>query len=546
MRVSRRAVVTSTTAVALAVLVLGPALFRPGYVLVGDMVFVPDPPWKVSYLGLDGSLPRAVPTDALVWLLSTVVPGWVVQKMLLLLAVVLAVVGVQRLLSDLPAVARVAASVAYVWTPYTHDRLAIGQWSLLVSIAALPWVALAARRPVDRAKGATCLLAALLVAAIFSPSGGVMAAAAAVALVRSPRERLVAAGLGVAVNLPWLVPGFLSSAEAPTSAAAVEGFAARAESAAGLLPSLLAGGGIWKTSIVAPERSHAAIVLVGALVAVGGLFALARRRDREVIGLGVVALLGLGLCLWTAAAPETVSDLLEAAPGLGIFRDTTRYLAPLSLLVALGWGTVVAWMLERPRHGAAAVAVVLVAVPPALLPSLAWAELGDLRPVDYPKQWYDVRAALQADPLDGPLVVRPWQGFYRRFDWNLDRAALDPAPRFFPGDVLVDDRVLLDNAVLPNEDPRARRITQILGRSDDPSEALREAGVAGVLTESPAGLELERLGGAGRDDSVRLSSTERAVVLVGDLILATLALVVLLWARSDRYDRPTREREPTI
>ena len=49
----------------LAVLILAPAL-APGYVLSYDMVFVPDLALRSDFLGLGTSLPRAVPSDAVV------------------------------------------------------------------------------------------------------------------------------------------------------------------------------------------------------------------------------------------------------------------------------------------------------------------------------------------------------------------------------------------------------------------------------------------------------------------------------------------------
>ena len=65
-------------AIGLSVLVLGPAL-RPGYVLSYDMVFTPREsllPWT---LGAGSALPRSVPQDAVVAVLNSVVPGWVLQ-----------------------------------------------------------------------------------------------------------------------------------------------------------------------------------------------------------------------------------------------------------------------------------------------------------------------------------------------------------------------------------------------------------------------------------------------------------------------------------
>ena len=65
---------------AIGVVVLGPMLIRRGYVLRGDMVFVPRMPWKDAWLGLDGSVGRAVPVDALVSVATSVVPGDLLQK----------------------------------------------------------------------------------------------------------------------------------------------------------------------------------------------------------------------------------------------------------------------------------------------------------------------------------------------------------------------------------------------------------------------------------------------------------------------------------
>ena len=80
----------------LGLLALGPAL-RPGYLLSYDMVFVPDQPLTAMTLGTDGSVPRAVPNDLVVVLASHLLPGDVVQKILLLAVFVLGGWGVDLL-----------------------------------------------------------------------------------------------------------------------------------------------------------------------------------------------------------------------------------------------------------------------------------------------------------------------------------------------------------------------------------------------------------------------------------------------------------------
>ena len=84
------------------------------------MVFLPDQPLTAMTLGTDGSVPRAVPNDLVVVLASHLLPGDVVQKILLLAVFVLGGWGVGRLL-DRPLPAAVAAS-AYLWNAYVLER----------------------------------------------------------------------------------------------------------------------------------------------------------------------------------------------------------------------------------------------------------------------------------------------------------------------------------------------------------------------------------------------------------------------------------------
>src|SRR3954453_5629560 len=117
----------------LAAVILGPVLGRRGFVLVGDMVFVPHQPWKPAWLGLDGGVPRAVPSDFLTWALTQVVPGDLVQKAVLLAMLMLAGTGAARLASELGAngLSALPAAVLYLWNPFVYERLAIGHWALL-------------------------------------------------------------------------------------------------------------------------------------------------------------------------------------------------------------------------------------------------------------------------------------------------------------------------------------------------------------------------------------------------------------------------------
>lgn len=568
----------------LAVLVLGPLLVSTGFWLVGDMVFVPHQPWKDAWWGGDGLLPRAVPMDALVSGLTHVLPGWLVQRLLLLLAVAAGGLGAARMARELghrgaPAV--LAAVTTFVWSPWAHDRLQMGQWSILAGAWLLPWVVVAAHRlrtrPIRAAAPGLGLV--LVASAVCGPASGLTAIAVALVVgVARPgglRRAGVVLGSGLIACLPWLVPGLLADRATITTEGVFEGFAPRAESSLGLLASLVGTGGTWKTSVVAPERGAAVVVGVTAALALGALVALALawwsgRRPADPLGStrGRVLALGVGALVLTllprlpggVALLERGADVL---PALAVLRDSQRFLAPLLLALALGAAIVV----ERARVARPALVAAYVVGPLLLLPSLAWGGLGDLRPAHYPAAWDAAADAVDADP--GTTVVLPWRGLYRGFAWNDERAVLDPAPRYLPGRVVIDDRLVLRGGgpdggplVVPPEDPAVPLVDRALRGGDAAERARRLAalGVRWVLVEgdpaAPAiaadlpagtrvvdadGLVLIRLApiapttsaaGSGEPEravSAGLASSDRSdlPLFVSDLLTAVFALCML-------------------
>ena len=111
-------------ALALALLVLGPALGH-GFLLVRDMVWVPDLALRADALGLGSGLPRAVPSDAVVAVLDEIVPGMLLQKLVLVLALAAGGVGAARLCSD-----RRAASRPGSWSGWWRSPSTAGtHWS---------------------------------------------------------------------------------------------------------------------------------------------------------------------------------------------------------------------------------------------------------------------------------------------------------------------------------------------------------------------------------------------------------------------------------
>ncbi len=498
------------TLVVLACLALAPVLLERGFVLIGDMAFAPDQPWSPAWLGLDGSVPRAVPADAFVSVLSNVLAADLLQKALLLGALLLAGFGMLRFAGSLLAgnarLAPLGAAVLYLWNPWVLERLAIGHWGLLLGYAALPWVAAGAvafRGQADRTHLAAVVLP-LALASFGSPTGGLLAGFVVLVL-GTDLARLRGAGALLAAvvvtNLPWLLPGVLGSANAGDPAG-VSGFAARADTPYGVLGSVLSFGGIWKSSVVPGERDSVLLAGLALLITLAALVLLARAQQR-LLAIGLVGLLLAVLPTW-GPGNDLVTWLVREVPGAGLLRDSQKWSALLVLAACAGFGLVLdAANRTLRRHGLPARSVVGTAVlfPVVLLPSFAWGIAGKLEPVDYPREWAQVRAVLEDQPAASRrIVVLPFSA-YQAFAWNDGRAALDPAIRFFPGEVVSNDALGVGGGkVVAGEDRTAARIGAALTAGRPLAPVLAAAKVRYVLVERTAA------GGARVDDAALVAA----------------------------------------
>ena len=475
-------------AFALSVLVLGPALL-PGYALTYDMVFTPREtllPWTV---GAGSALPRSVPQDAVVAVLNTIAPGWVLQKIALLAALVLAGLGAARCVRG-PG-AWVAVTLA-IWNPFVAERLVQGHWSLLIAYACVPWIVCAASARRWSVVVLWCALAAL------TPSGGLLAAVIAIpAVVLLPGRGIpkVAWSLAIfATNLPWLIPAAL---HVGYSSQATDVFGLRAEGPWGSVLTAVGMGGMWNGDAVLPSRSLWLAPVVGVaifLLATLGWSAVYRRFGRAAAIWLVVSAIGLCLALLSAIAPTLFISITEI-PGGGLFRDAQKLLAPCAILLAVlagaGIGRFVEWVAD---HTVAVLLVVLaVVIPVATMPDLALGASGRVASVSYPSDFESVREEVGAGASD--VVSLPWVAF-RNFSWNERRTVLDPMPRFLARSVVVTDDLLVgrDGIVQPvvGDNPRAAEVGRRLAAGEALTDFAPEMGIEyAVLAHDVAGPDAE-------------------------------------------------------
>jgi hypothetical protein len=452
----------------------------------------------------------------------------VLQKVVLVAALVLAGQGARRLVPRENGVAQLAATSLYVWNPFVAERLGIGHWPLLLAYAALPWIVDTARRLRSGERVLPGLVLWLALAAL-SAAGGVMAALVALAFVagrgRSGLRRTGVVALSAfAVNAPWLVAGLVHRANAVSDPAAVEVFAAHREGHLPMPFAALGLGGIWNVEVVPVTRlgwaGVVALVLTLLVCALGWRRWAAWLPRRDVTAFLVLAGVGLALAAAGAVIPSVMEWLVSAVPGAGLFRDGARFLGLVAPVEAslFGVGTGVLAGLMRERVGNVALAAGAVLMPLALMPDLGWGLAGALRPVDYPHEYAEARVALvdrMAQGGAGSLLVLPFTS-YRAPAWNHERPVLDPVGRYMPPNYVASDVLYVSGRPILGEDPRARRVDELLARglpAGELSRPLAAQGVRWVVRDEDA-RTADRP--ADRDDPISPSMGDAAVVFSGE------------------------------
>lgn len=554
----------------LALVLVAPLMLGRGHPLARDLVFVPRQPFTDATWGLGDVAPRAVPLDSVVAALTHVVDGGVLARVVLPLLLAVLGWGVSALVAPLGRTAQLAASGFAVWNAYVVERLALGQWALLLGVAALPWLVRAAMRyrregrPADL--GAAVAWSAL---ASLTPTGGLIAVAGLV-VACVPHVRRTAAVLvaGLVLQAPWIVAALTGPSSRVSDASGVAAFAPDTESPYGPVVALLGLGGIWDAGSEPSTRTTwlavvAAVVVVGVLALGVPLLRRAWGTGDTVRWMALSALLGgTALLAATPVGADVMVRLVDSVPGAGLLRDTQKLLAPVVVLAASAFGACSARAVRaiaNPEVRPLA-AFVLVLVPVALVPDATTKTWPTVEPVGFPDDLERVAEVLSG--ADGVVVTLPWRA-YRAFAWgHRGMTSSDPVLRMVDADVVTSDSLQVGAVLVPGESTLAADIGRAL-EEGPPAQTLPALGVTWVVVypddREAAQLDLTglepvftgehaevlRVPGATARDSTD-SGRRRAAVWAAHLLAlltACGAVAVRLVGRSTTRNPVRRERD---
>lgn len=488
-------------------------LWRPGYVLTMDAVFVPHYRFAVA------AVPHEQALSTLLAVLNLVLPGDVIEKLLFTAILVLAGLGMHRLVAVKNPTIRYVAGLAAVFNPFVYDRMMYGQWTVLLGYALLPWL-LTSLKAAQAAPGVWPALRIAvwwtIVTVVSLPMGLIAATAIAIVLLchgflasgTSPRSTLrlaaLIAGWWVLLNAYWVIAELLSPAASAARAAQfspleLSAFATQGDPVWGSVLTVLGGYGFWAEGStrfvdmreVLPYWPLEAVALpVLAALALGVSL---RRRERSftfalALLLLVATVLGIGLASpITGALTRFLYDHLALYRGL---RDTQKWdalvlVAGITLAVQ-GLDIALGRLAAVRRRTATALTGACLLLPVLFAPALFWGFAGQLHPVEYPASWSSANERLGADPNHGVALFLPWHE-YLRFPFT-GRVIANPARSFFDVPVIQGDNMEMRLIRSDSANPESAAISRLFAAGDPArvAPALAKFHIKYILLEKTA------------------------------------------------------------
>ncbi len=510
-------------------IILGPLLV-PGYILTLDMPWVPHPP--IPPISNNTFFLQAALAG-----LSSIIPGWLVQKIILGGIIWLSGYGAHRLnlafqrytLSQHKPllIAAYFSGLWYMINPFTYGRFMDGQWLVLAGYALLPWFTLAAAQFFAKPTMRRLSILLLWVLTITWSSLHSIAIAAllgsvlfAYALYRNRHQRnklhllLRWTGgfmvLAIVCNILWLVP-YICGTSAP--AATASGFDQRHDLSFRTvghdwLPpaiNVLTLHGYWGETQhrflldqnIVPLWPLFTICLL--VVVAFGFLTLWRKNRALALNAGALLALTWLFALGTSTAFSAPMNqfMQDTVPFFAGYREPHKFTALLALaysaLGGLGAAVLLTNITKRFQSFRLTASFMLLALPLIATPLLLWGGFGQLRAVQYPAGWYQVKAYLENQPSQVKTLVLPWH-LYTGLDFA-GRTVASPAKRFLGGDVLQSRD--LEIGLMPPDylDKEEVIIQQYVIKPSDPSQIaakLRQIGVDYIFLAKTADWEAYR------------------------------------------------------
>lgn len=449
-------------------------LFRPGYLLALDLSWTPN-------IRVPGIANNYYIFFLALHLLSYVLPSQLIEKVLLFVILWLAAYGTHRLVrkwGNVDAWACYFAGIFYIFSPFAYSRFLAGQYLILLAFGLMPWFLSALLTFLINPNLSSSCRLTLWVAtvsivdlhSIFFMAILVMISLVGMSLaktvdLRSALKWGIAATLTwVVLSSYWLLPLLLGRSSTADlidnfTAQFVRAFQTVGDPKYGVVFNAAAMYGFWVDKVgryVLPKS------LIGIWPGIATLFiglsllglTVARQQALAWImfATGLIALvLGVGTA-YDPFAP-IFYWLFYHVPFFKGFREPEKFIGLLVLALAYLGSIGASWLANCVRQrliktrgevlGSFMLPILILVMPFIYNPLEMWGFAGQMKPTNYPSDWYLTNRQLNLDPSNFKVLFLPWH-MYLSFSFT-NGVIANPASSFFNKPIIQGNNIQIAN-----------------------------------------------------------------------------------------------------
>ncbi len=454
----------------LITIVVGKSMY-PGYILLLDMGWAPTVPLVWS----SDSLNNVFPVYAILHFLTLIVPSWIVQKLLLILMVsALFFIPWKYLPFITNSYGRIFAVCIFALNPFVYSRVISGQWLHLLGYAFLPFLIYSLIHFTDNVNkyNSKRVLLALLAISFFSIHFLYLALILCILWVSIFILRLIyiksykqitqiliyfgiVSSYFLFFSLYWLLPALMraSPLEKRFDENFFLAFAAAPNDTIPVMLNVLALGGFWgeglawKYYYLWPQNTlifWIASSMLWVLILIGS-YVLYKKNKFASLWLVMISILAFIAALGASETPFKESNLFlyEHIPFWSGLRDSHKIVGLLALGYSIFSGVAVSLLLDvikkRNTFIKLLVRIIIFSIPIFFGIYMWGGFFGQLKPVNYPSDWYLVKEEIDNLPKDEKILVLPWHR-YLSLPFVDNRLVANPAEAFFGKDRIIFSR----------------------------------------------------------------------------------------------------------
>ncbi len=402
------------------------------------------------------------------WLLNTVIPSYLLQKVMLFFVFFLAGWGMYRLVSKKYGWFGIFGGFFYAVNPFVYGRVMAGQWQLLLGYSILPFVMSAIMDFFDNLKQKdviilgiwTLLLINLVVHFSLIVVVMILTYGSAYAYFNQEKipliiKRLVIFGaVVILLNINWILPTILgisgvNQAISSFDSSDLVAFQSVPDKNFGLIFNLLSGYGFWPEAYDYFTVSKDIIFFWPILsilfiaLSIWGFIKMSQEEEKsnfgELLTLTVLFLLSLDLAGGVALKSfgQIAYYLYDILPFMRGFREPQKLIGIVMFCYAFFGSIGLYYLLHKVKKDSLFIVFcsLFFVLPLVYTPTVFGGFWGQLKPVFYPKSWYEVNKIVGSDKNDFLTVFFPWHQ-YTRFKFANDQIVANPAVYFFDKPIL--------------------------------------------------------------------------------------------------------------